>query len=189
LSWRWLEESVEQGLVERAQSGDREAFGDLARQAGDRLYAIALRIVRDRDLAGDVTQQTLVHIWREIPRLRDPERFDAWSYRLVVNACYDELRRHAPRTVAIEGWDTAVPDASLTVHDRDQIERGFRRLSPDQRAVVILQYYLDYSLPQIAATLGIPGGTVRSRLHYARQTLRAALEADARQSLNGSEAQ
>jgi RNA polymerase sigma-70 factor (ECF subfamily) len=82
-----------------------------------------------------------------------------------------------------------VPDASLTVHDRDQIERGFRRLSPDQRAVVILQYYLDYSLPQIAATLGIPGGTVRSRLHYARQTLRAALEADARQSLNGSEAQ
>lgn len=178
---------MEQHLVERAKRGDREAFGQLAAAAGDRLYAIAQRILRDSDVAGDVTQQTLVKIWRELPTLRDSARFDGWSYRLLVNACNDEMRRQRrPRThLQLLEFDTPVPDPALSVADRDQLERGFERLSADHRSVVILQYYLDYSLSEIASVLDVPVGTVRSRLHYAKRALRSALEADARPALDG----
>ena len=182
-----VEDGVEQHLVERAKRGDRNAFAELAAAAGDRLYAIAQRITRDRDVAGDVTQQTLVKIWRELPKLRDAARFDGWAYRLVVNACNDELRRQRqPRShLQLLENDSPIPDPSLTVADRDQLERGFARLTAEQRSVVILQYYLDYSLPQIAEVLDIPVGTVRSRAHYAKRALRSALEADARPAIDG----
>lgn len=173
---------MEQYLVERAMRGDRDAFAELAPAVGDRLYSVAHRILRDRELAGDVTQQVLVKLWQELPTLREPLRFDAWSYRLVVNACYDEMRRRRrerPSLSLIE-TDAVITDSQLTVADRDQLERGFRRLSPDHRAVVILAYYLEYSMPEIASALGVPLGTVRSRLHYARRALRAALDADRR---------
>lgn len=178
---------MEQYLVERAMRGDRNAFAELAAAAGDRLYAVAQRILRDPELAGDVTQQALVKIWRELPTLRDVGRFDGWSYRLVVNACRDEMRRqHRPGMhLQVLEHDRPVPDPSLSVADRDQLERGFARLTAEQRSVVILQYYLDYSLPEIAALLGIPVGTVRSRLHYAKRALRSALEADARPAFDG----
>ena len=173
---------MEPQLVQRATRGDRNAFAELAASAGDRLFADAHRILRDPDVAGDVTQQTLVKIWRELPRLRDAGRFDGWSYRLVVNACNDELRRQRlPRSnLQLLDSDSPVPDPSLTVADRDQLERGFSRLTAEHRSVVILQYYLDYSLAEIAAMLDVPVGTVRSRLHYAKRALRSALEADAR---------
>jgi RNA polymerase sigma-70 factor (ECF subfamily) len=180
-----VEVSVEQYLVERAMRGDRNAFAELAPAVGDRLYSVAQRILRDRELAGDVTQQALVKVWQELPTLREPERFDGWSYRLIVNACYDELRRRRREQpgLSLLETDAVEPDTQLTVADRDQLERGFRHLSPEHRAVVILTYYLDYSMPEIGNALGIPVGTVRSRLHYARQAMRAALDADRRPAI------
>jgi len=136
-------------LVERAQRGDEEAFASLAVAAGGRLHAVAHRILRDTDLAEDATQQALLTIWRDLPQLRDPARFDAWSYRLLVRACYAEGRRTrkwAPnlRLLPADGPQSA--DALSSVVDRDQLERGFRRLSIDHRAVVVLHHYLDLPL-------------------------------------------
>jgi RNA polymerase sigma-70 factor, ECF subfamily len=170
-------------LVVRAQQGDEEAFASLAVAAGDRLHAVAHRILRDIDLAEDATQQALLTVWRDLPSLRDPARFDAWSYRLLVRACYAEARRtrrSASNLRLLPADEPMGADGLSTVVDRDQLERGFRRLSIDHRAVVVLHHYLDLPLDQVADALGIPVGTVRSRLHYAMRGLRAALDADAR---------
>ena len=170
-------------LVERARAGDEEAFASLARGAGDRLLAIAYRILRDLGLAEDAVQQTLVLAWRELPALRDVDKFDAWLRRLLVNACYREARRgrHGAANVhllPVEG--PAAPDDADSVVARDQLERGFRRLPPEQRAVFVFHHYLGLTLPEVADELGVPLGTVKSRLHYATNSLRAALEADLR---------
>lgn len=173
-------------LVIRAQRGDSEAFASLALACGDRLHAIAHRILRDVELAEDATQQALLAIWQNLPMLRDPARFDAWSYRLLVNTCYAEGRRRRvwnPNLRVLYDDETAAPDALGQVHDRDQLERGFRRLSIDHRAVVVLHTYLGLSLDEIADTLGAPPGTIRSRLHFAVRAMRAALDADERPSL------
>jgi RNA polymerase sigma-70 factor, ECF subfamily len=170
-------------LVTRAQHGDEEAFASLAVAAGDRLHAVAHRILRDLHLAEDATQQALLAIWRDLPQLRDPARFDAWSYRLLVRACYAEGRKERTWTPGLRLLDSDVPmqgDASNSVIDRDQLERGFRRLSIDHRAVVVLHHYLDWPLDRVADVLDIPAGTARSRLHHAMRALRAALDADAR---------
>ncbi len=170
-------------LVIRAQNGDEEAFASLAVAAGDRLHAVAHRILRDIDLAEDATQQALLNVWRDLPQLRDPARFDAWSYRLLVRACYSEARRThrwAPNLRLLPVDEAATTDDSNLVVDRDQLERGFRRLSIDHRAVVVLHQYLDLPLDRVADILGIPVGTAHSRLHHAMRGLRAALEADAR---------
>jgi len=182
---RW---SVEQDLVTRAQRGDEGAFAEIAYAISDRLFTVAHRILRDIDLAEDATQQALVAIWSKLPGLRDPARFEAWSYRVLVNACYAHARlerRWSPSLHVLES-DRVGGDPQLPVADRDELERGFRRLPPEQRAVLVLQHYLDLTLPQIADVLGVPIGTVRSRLHYARRAMRAALEADARPALSGS---
>jgi RNA polymerase sigma-70 factor (ECF subfamily) len=170
-------------LVELAQHGDEEAFASLAVACGDRLHAVAHRILRDTTLAEDATQQALLTIWRDLPQLRDPARFDAWSYRLLVRACYAEARRTRQWTPNIRLLPADQPDPAeglSSVVDRDQLERGFRRLSIDHRAVVVLHHYLDLPLDEVAETLGVPVGTVRSRLHHAMRGLRAALDADAR---------
>ena len=170
-------------LVLRAQRGDEEAFASLAVAIGARLHAVSHRILRDIDLAEDATQQALLGIWRDLPLLRDPAKFDAWSYRLLVRACYAEgrrTRRWSPNLRLLPTDEPADGAGLSSVHDRDQLERGFRRLSIDHRAVVVLHHYLDLPLEAVAETLGIPLGTVRSRLHYAMRSLRAALEADAR---------
>jgi len=170
-------------LVTRAQRGDEEAFASLAVAVGDRLHAVAHRILRDLDLAEDATQQALLAIWRDLPQLRDPARFDAWSYRLLVRACYTEARRTrrwAPNLRLLPVDVASATDDSGPVVDRDQLERGFRRLSVEHRAVVVLHHYLDMPLEEVAETLGVPVGTVRSRLHHAMRGLRAALDADAR---------
>jgi RNA polymerase sigma-70 factor (ECF subfamily) len=169
-------------LVQRVQRGDEQAFASLALAVGDRLHAVAHRILRDTDLAEDATQQALLSIWREIRQLRDPARFDAWSYRLLVRACYAEGRRSRRWSPNLHLLPTDLPaadDLDLVV-DRDQLERGFRRLSIEHRAVVVLHHYLDMSLEDVAETLGVPAGTVRSRLHHAMRGLRAALDADLR---------
>ena len=170
-------------LVRRAQEGDEQAFASLAVSVGNRLHAVAHRILRDTDLAEDATQQALLAIWRDLPQLRDPARFDAWSYRLLVRACYAEGRRTrhwAPNLRLLPADEPAASEGLSSVIDRDQLERGFRRLSIEHRAVVVLHHYLEMSLEDVAQTLGVPLGTVRSRLHYAMRALRSALEADAR---------
>jgi RNA polymerase sigma-70 factor (ECF subfamily) len=177
---------MEPELVIRAQGGDGEAFASLAVACGDRLHAIAHRILRDVDLAEDATQQALLAIWQNLPALRDPARFEAWSYRLLVNACYDEGRRSRawnPNLRVLYDDAAAGPDDLGQVHDRDQLERAFRRLSIDHRAVVVLHTYLGLTLDEVADTLGAPPGTIRSRLHYAVRAMRAALDADERPPL------
>ncbi len=170
-------------LVVRAQGGDQAAFTSLATGAWPRLNSLAHGILRDRESAEDATQQALLTAWRELPKLRDADHFDAWTYRLLVNACYAEGRR-ARRWIPNMGIgairEPTIADASDDIADRDQLERGFRRLSVDQRAVVVLHHYLDLTLVQVSEVLGIPIGTVRSRLFRAMQALRSALEADAR---------
>jgi RNA polymerase sigma-70 factor (ECF subfamily) len=172
-------------LVRRAQRGDQRAFARLASAAYGRLHAIAHGVLRDRERADDAIQQALLDIWRELPRLRDPGRFDAWSYRLVVHACYAETRaaRRSLPNLTLEAVDpAATADDLQVIVDRDQLERGFRRLSVDHRAVLVLSYYLDLSAPEVADALGVPLGTVHSRMHHAIRGLRAALESDARSS-------
>ena len=171
-------------LVERAASGDTVAFEALVRRTSDRLYAIAYRILRDAYLAEDAVQQVLVTIWDELPRLRDPDRFEAWSYRLIVRAAVGAARRERPgasvQLLPEDNDASPAPDQYMAVADRDQLERGFRRLSPEQRAVLVLQHYAGLSLAEVAEALGVPVGTAASRSHYAARALRAALEADAR---------
>ena len=170
-------------LVERAMAGDREAFTELTRRSIGRLYAIARLILRDTERAEDATQEALVAAWKQLSALRDPDRFDAWLRRLLVRACYREAARdqHQRRIVAqIRPIEMGMPDPGIALADRDQLERGFSRLSPEQRALVVLHYYLELPMHETAEILGLPIGTVKSRLFRTTQQLRAALEADAR---------
>jgi RNA polymerase sigma-70 factor (ECF subfamily) len=174
---------VLRALVDRARQGDEEAFGALARTVGDRCMAIAFRILRDADQAEDAVQTAFVAAWRELPALRDPDRFEPWLHRMLVNACYAEARRSRRwaaniRALPLDG--ATAPNDILTIDDRDQLERGLRRLPIDQRAVVVFHHYLGLSLPEVADRLGIPLGTAKSRLHYASVALRSSLEADGR---------
>ena len=167
-------------LVERASRADQDAFASIAAASVDRCYALAYRILGDPHRAQDATQQALIGAWRDLPTLREPERFDAWLHRLVVNACYVESRgdrrRNALIRVMLLGGRTS-PDVARSVADRDELEVAFRGLSAEHRAVVVLHHHLGYPLTEIATTLGIPVGTARSRLHYAIHQLRAVLDA------------
>jgi RNA polymerase sigma-70 factor (ECF subfamily) len=169
-------------MVEAAQRGDHDAFEALAIGAADRLFGIARLILRDVHAAEDAVQEALVRIWRDLPRLRDPDRFDAWVHRILVNACVDQgrHRRRWSAEIQLVRSEPTTDDAIGSMADRDQLERGFRRLNPQQRAAVVLHYYLGLSVPEIAEILGVPSGTAKSRLHYATAAMRAALEADAR---------
>jgi len=174
---------LDRDLVEQAQRGDREAFAILARIHGDRLMQIAQRILRDVGRAEDAVQQTLVIAWRELPGLRDPDRFDAWLQRLLVNASYAEARRRKAWNANVHVLSVAEADGAdeaLSVDNRDRLERGFRRLPPDQRAILVFTHFLGLTPTEIAERLGIPVGTARSRLHYAHRAMRAAIEADER---------
>jgi RNA polymerase sigma-70 factor, ECF subfamily len=171
-------------LVERARRGDRAAYETLARAMAPRLYGVALRMLRDKDAADDALQQTLVAIWRELPGLRDASSFEAWSNRILARLCLNDLKARR-RRVAIT--DPAMPPAQHEngielVHVRDQLQRALRRLSPKHQAVLMLVYYHDLNAGDAASALGIPVGTVASRLHHARRELRAALDAEARQT-------
>ena len=172
-------------LVHAARRGDREAYADLVRARGDRLFGIAQRIVRDIDRAEDAVQEALVIAWRDLPALRDPARFDAWLTKLLVRCCISEAvrsRRTVANLVALPVELPSSRDDYLGIADRDQLERGFRRLPPEQRALLALRHYAGLEPTEIADALGIPAGTARSRLHHAHRAMRAALEADARAS-------
>lgn len=174
--------------IESAKRGDRDAFSALVVHYGDRLYSVAYRILRDTHRAEDAVQQAFLIAWREIPRLRDDARFEAWLYRLLVNACYAEarhVRRWQPGLRLVDENEPAVSDAQASVARSDELERAFRRLSAEQRAVLVLHHYLGLSGAEIGEALGLSPGTVRSRLHYARQHMRAVIEADARPIASG----
>ena len=171
-------------LIARAQQGDHEAYTRLL-EAGlaDRLLGVARWILRDVGLAEDAAQQALLAVWRDLPRLRDLASFDAWAYRILVRACHAEGRNQRRWTPGIA--HTTPDPASRTdglgwIADRDELESAFRRLSVDHRTIVVLRFYLDLPVERVAELLGVPGGTVQSRLHYAMRALRAALDADAR---------
>jgi RNA polymerase sigma-70 factor (ECF subfamily) len=170
------------GEVQLAMHGDHDAFAALVSGATNRLYALACLILRDADRAEDATQDALVRAWRELPRLRDADRFDAWLRRLVVNACYDEARRVRRRAEVslVSVGERSVVDSASAMAETDRVERAFRRLPLDQRTVLVLQHYLDLSHVEIAETLGIPLGTVKSRLRYGVAAMRAELDADDR---------
>ena len=180
------EEDVETDLVIRARSGDHGAFAEIVASIARRFHGVAYAILRDRSLAEDAAQAAMVNVWRDLPRLRDPERFDAWAYRILLNACFGEGRRARWRGVELNldpPAATTAPDDLHVVLDRDQLERGFARLSVDQRAVLVTHYFLDLPSDQAAEALDIPVGTYKSRLHRATEAMRALLEADARQPL------
>jgi RNA polymerase sigma-70 factor (ECF subfamily) len=173
---------MDRELVIRAQDGDGDAYGRLAKAIAARHLAVARRILRDPELAADATQQALVAIWRDLPQLREPDRFEAWAYRLLVRACHREARR---RRTWQAGAGLAVPrvavdDALAAVVDRAELDAAFRRLSFDHRTVVVLHLYLDLPVAEIAGILDVPVGTVHSRLHYATRTMRASLERERR---------
>jgi len=175
---------MDEGIVLRAMSGDHAAFEEVAASSLDRLHALAYSILGDANRADDATQVALLAIWRDLPRLRDASRFEAWSYRILVRVCYAELRHKQRWLATIAGLaaeDTPKADPGVqlaAVEDRDLIERGFARLSPEQRAVVALHLLADMPLARVAETLGVPLGTVHSRLDRAMRSLRAALADD-----------
>ena len=163
--------------------GDEDAYTGLMAIAGDRLLAIAYRILRDLHRAEDAVQAALLGAWRDLPTLQDPDRFEAWLTRILVRACYLEANRDRRWTTNMRVLPVDVPatsDPTSVVADRDRLDRGFRRLPTDQRAIVVLHHYLGWSQPEIAQALEIPIGTVKSRLFYATRALRAAIEADDR---------
>jgi RNA polymerase sigma factor (sigma-70 family) len=181
---------MDRDLIERAKRGDEDAFTSLVLHYGDRLYSVAYRILRDTNRAEDAVQQAFLTAWRELRRLRDDDRLEAWLYRLLVNACFAEIRhtrRWQPglRVITDPEIGPTTDDTQANVALQDELERAFRRLSAEQRAVLAMHHYLGLSGAEIAQTLGLSPGTVRSRLHYARQQMRAAIEADSRLAAAG----
>lgn len=171
----------QRGLVVRAQGGDHDAFTALVDLTVARLDSAARLILRDPELARDAVQESLIRAWRDLPGLRDPDRFDAWVHRLTVNSCLDLTRRRRRRVIEVELEQTDVAsssDFSSGVADREQLERALRRLDVPHRAVVVLHYYLGMPMPDVAAAMGIPLGTAQSRLHSSLVALRATVVRD-----------
>jgi RNA polymerase sigma-70 factor (ECF subfamily) len=175
-------------LVERAMAGDHEAFSELTRLSIAKLYAIARLILRDDERAEDATQEALVSAWRWFSTLRDPDRFDAWLRRLLIHACYREAAASKRRRF-IEGSVRPIamvgPDPGTAIADQDELARCFQHLSPEQRALIVLHFYVGLPMQETADIVGLPVGTVKSRLSRATQQMRATLEADARLPLVG----
>ena len=168
----------QRGLVERARGGDHDAFTALVDLTIARLDSAARLILRDPELARDAVQETLIRAWRDLPGLRDPERFDAWLHRITVNTCLDLARRRRRRVIEVELEPIdgpATTDIAGAIADRDLLDGALQRLDPGHRAVVVLHYYLDMTLPDVAAAMGIPLGTAQSRLHYSLRAMRASV--------------
>jgi RNA polymerase sigma-70 factor (ECF subfamily) len=182
---------MQRDLVVRAQQGDLDAFSALTAGRTDRLYAVARLILRHDEQAADAVQDALLRAWLDVRGLRDPDRFDAWLHRLLVRACYRSARRRRDRAIIeltlAATTDPVTPDVGREVAVRDQLERGFRRLSAEQRVAIVLHHYLGLSLAESAEVLAIPLGTMQSRLNRATQAMRAALEADERPTLVATE--
>jgi len=175
---------MQRDLVVRAQSGDVDAYSTLTATRIDRLFSVARLILGNDDRAADAVQDALLKGWLDLRALRDPDRFDAWLHRVLVRTCYAAAKRHRLRTVvelkliSIGEPSTADHQAPTALHD--QLDRAFERLSPDHRTVIVLVHYLGMSLAEAADTIGVPLGTVQSRLSRATEVMRGAIEADDR---------
>ena len=178
-----VEADVDQrALIERAQRGDHDAFAELFDPALARLDAAARLILRDRELARDAVQEAFIRAWRDVRGLRDPERFNAWLYRLTVNACLDLARRRRRRVMEVTIDSLELPgqvDLAGDLARRETVDEALRTLDPGHRAVVALHYLLDLPLREVADVLGIPLGTVKSRLHHSMATMRSGVVRDA----------
>lgn len=174
----------------RARAGDETAFEDLIAARLDRLYATAKLILHDPVLAEDAVQETMIHAWRDLPSLRDPDRFDAWLRRVLTHACLNLARRsrHASAELELDPEAIGAADISDAVVDCEALDRAFSTLSVEHRAAIVLRHFLDRSVPEIAETLGLPLGTAKSRLSRAEAALRAALVADGRLAPEGGAA-
>lgn len=169
-------------LVDRAKQGDRDAFEQLARTVATRLYSTATLVLRDADLASEAVQETLIEVWRKLPTLRDAQAFEAWLNKILVRRCYAAAGRSRRFHAQVRQIEVDVPVASdeWRIDTRDEIERAFRRLTPEQRAVLVVHHRLGLSDEDAATALGIPVGTMKSRLNRATAALRAGVEADSR---------
>jgi RNA polymerase sigma-70 factor (ECF subfamily) len=179
---------MDQDLVVRAQKGERRAFEALAAADYPRLFRLAYGILRDRQAAEDASQDALVGIWRNLRRLRDPARFEAWSYRLLVNTCHDHIRRRSrwlPESTLARAHEPTIGDAAEGIVERDEVERALTRLSVEHRVVLAFRFLLDMTPDEIADTLEVPRKTVYSRLRRATDEMRAVLEAQERTVIGG----
>lgn len=177
----------QRALVEAARSGDHDAFTLLAGSAIARLDAVARLILRDAELARDVVQEAMVRAWRDLPGLRDPDAWDAWLHRITVHTSMEAVRRRRRRLVEVEllpDVDHHLPDSTDHIANRELLELALAALEPEQRALIVLRYYVGMSVPQAAATLGIPLGTAKSRLHRSLNQLRAAVVGQERADMN-----
>ncbi len=180
---------MDRELVVQARSGDHAAFSSLAAAALARLFRTARLILRDDDLASDAVQEALLAAWLDIRGIRDPERFDAWLDRILIRSCYREAGRGRGRVVRldVDAVDIGEPGGQHDVDDRDQLDRAFRRLTPEHRAVLVVHHYLGMRDAAAADLLGVPPGTFKSRLNRASAALRAVIEADQRPLLRPEE--
>ena len=146
-----------------------------------RLDTAARLILRDSELARDAVQEATLRAWKNLRGLRDPSKFDAWLHRLTVNACLDLARKRRGRVIEVEltpTHDAPVPDATSRVADALYLEHMLAAVDPAQRAVIVLHYYLDLTLPETATALGIPIGTAKSRLNRALDAMRIKVADD-----------
>jgi RNA polymerase sigma-70 factor (ECF subfamily) len=174
---------MQRDLVERAIRGDHEAFTVLVKASLARLYAVANLILHDPDRAQDAVQDALILAWRDVRALRDPDAWGPWIHRLTVRACYQQSRRDRRRSlvelhVEADAGGARDIDMSVSHAERDRFDRELRRLAIDQRAVMVLHFYLDLPLSDAADILDIPIGTAKSRLHRGLTALRASLAAE-----------
>lgn len=177
---------MERSLVERARDGDLGAFEALVRPEVHAMAHVAMAIIGDESDAREALQEALTAMWRELPALRDPDRFAAWSGRILVNRCRLTLRRrrrHERHEVALEAAPAPVSAVGegleATALDRNALEAAFERLDADTRTLLVLHHLAGLPLDEIAGRLGVPTGTVKSRLHAARRALERELEAEA----------
>jgi RNA polymerase sigma-70 factor (ECF subfamily) len=178
--------SVEPQLIEAARRGDREAFDAIVRTRLDTVYRTAFTILGHAADAQDATQETFVAAWRNLPGLRDTNRFDAWLGRITINACKMALRRRGTvREISIDLPDAQQPATggagpAAEAAEAEVFDRAFARLSVDDRAILVLHHHQELGIAEIADRLAVPNGTVKSRLHRARHALQRALDRENR---------
>ncbi len=173
---------MQRELVERARDGDLEAYSQLVRAAHPRLFGVANLILRDSDRAQDAVQDALLLAWRNVRSLRDPDAWDAWLRRLTVRACYRAAKKEKRRSlvelhVTPDAGSVKAPDTAADFAERDWVMRELDQLDIDRRAVIVLHYYLDLSMPEVAEILDIPLGTAASRLHRGLKDMRTSIGA------------